>query len=132
MGPAAAPGSKRFNGNSAMAWSSRRNRHWSTGGPGTHRHRLHYPSGVSKWNPIEHRLFSQIGRNRAAEPLDSYEKALKFIRTTTTTTGLKVTARLDTTFYPSGVKVSKPELAQLSIRKKRVLPKWNYTISPQM
>jgi hypothetical protein len=92
----------------------------------------HYPSGASKWNPIEHRLFSQISRNWAAEPLDSYQKALKFIRTTTTTTGLKVTARLDTTFYPTGVKVSKQELAQLSIRQKRVLPKWNYTISPQM
>jgi len=77
-------------------------------------------------------LFSQISRNWAAEPLNSYEKALKFIRTTTTTTGLKVTAHLDTTFYPTGVKVPKHELAQLSIRKKRVLPKWNYTISPQM
>jgi len=92
----------------------------------------HYPSGASKWNPIEHRLFSQISRNWAAEPLDSYEKTLKFIRTTTTTTGLKVTAHLDTTFYPTGVKVSKDEIAQLSIRKKRVLPKWNYTISPKM
>ena len=74
----------------------------------------HYPSDASKWNPIEHRLFSQIGRNWEAEPLDSYEKALKFIRTTTT--GLKVTARLDTTYYPTGVKVSKRDLAQLSIR----------------
>jgi hypothetical protein len=92
----------------------------------------HYPSGASKWNPIEHRLFSQISRNWEAEPLDSYEKALKFIRTTKTTTGLKVTARLDTTDYPTGVKVSKRDLAQLSIRQKRVLPKWNYTISPQM
>ncbi len=71
----------------------------------------HYPSGASKWNPIEHRLFSQVSRNWAAEPLDSYEKALKFIRTT-------------------GVKVSKRDLAQISIRAKRVLPKWNYTISP--
>jgi len=92
----------------------------------------HFPSGASKWNPIEHRLFSQISRNWAAEPLDSYEKALKFIRTTTTTTGLKVTAHLDTATYPTGVKVSKQELEQLSIRQKRVLPKWNYTISPQM
>lgn len=91
----------------------------------------HYPSGASKWNPIEHRLFSQISRNWAAEPLESYDKALKFIRTTTTTTGLKVTARLDTTYYPTGVKVSKQEIAQLSIRPKRVLPKWNYTISPR-
>jgi hypothetical protein len=92
----------------------------------------HYPSGASKWNPIEHRLFSQISKNWAAEPLDSYEKALKFIRTTKTPTGLKVTARLDTTYYPTGGKVSKQELAQLSIWRKRVLPKWNYTITPQM
>jgi len=78
-------------------------------------------------------LFSQISRNWAAEPLDNYEKALEFIHTTTTTTtGLKVTARLDTTYYPSGVKVSKHDLAQLSIQQKRVLPKWNYTISPRM
>ena len=83
----------------------------------------HYPTGASKWNPIEHRLVSQISRNWAAEPLDSYEKALKFIRTTTTSTGLKVTAQLDTSEYPTGVKVSKQELRQLSIRQKRVLPK---------
>jgi hypothetical protein len=87
---------------------------------------------ASKWNSIEHRLFNQISRNWEAEPPDSYEKALKFIRTTTTTTGLKVTARLDTPYYPTGVKVSKRDLAQLSIRHKRVLPKRNYTISPQM
>jgi hypothetical protein len=92
----------------------------------------HYPSGASKWNPIEHRLFSQISRNWAAEPLYSYEKALKFIRTTTTATGLKVTARLDTRIYPTGVKVSKHYLAQLAIRPKRALPKWNYTISPNV
>ena len=71
----------------------------------------HYPSGASKWNPIEHRLFSQISKNWEAEPLDSYEKALKFIRTTTTTTGLKMTAHLDTTYYPTGIKVSKRDLA---------------------
>ena len=91
----------------------------------------HYPSGASQWNPIEHRLFSQISRNWAAEPLDSYEKALKFIRTTSTTTGLKVTAHLDTTDYPTGITPSKQDLNQLSIRPKRVLPKWNYSISPR-
>jgi hypothetical protein len=92
----------------------------------------HYPTGASKWNPIEHRLFSEISRNWAAEPLRTYEKALKFIRTTTTRTGLKVTARLDTTYYPTGLKPSKQELASLAIQPKRVLPKWNYTISPRM
>jgi len=92
----------------------------------------HYPTGASKWNPIEHRLFSEISKNWAAEPLDTYDKALKFIRTTKTTTGLKVTAYLDTTDYPTGIKVSQQELAELSIQPKRVLPKWNYTISPRM
>lgn len=92
----------------------------------------HYPTGASKWNPIEHRLFSEISKNWAGEPLQSYEKALKFIRTTTTTTGLKVTAHLDTTYYPTGVKVPKKELAALAIQPKRVLPKWNYTISPRV
>lgn len=92
----------------------------------------HYPSGASKWNPIEHRLFSQISNNWQAQPLDSYEKALKFIRTTKTEAGMKVTARLDTTIYPTGAKVSDKELAQLSLRPKRVLPKWNYTISPNV
>lgn len=92
----------------------------------------HYPTGASKWNPIEHRLFSEISKNWAAEPLESYDKALKLIRTTTTIAGLKVTAHLDTTCYPTGIKVSKEELAALAIQPKRVLPKWNYTISPQM
>ena len=91
----------------------------------------HYPTGASKWNPIEHRLFGEISKNWAAEPLDSYQKALQFIRTTTTTTGLKVRAHLDTNYYPTGVKVSKKDLAALSIQPKRVLPKWNYTMSPQ-
>jgi hypothetical protein len=90
------------------------------------------PVATGRPGPDRPRLFSQIGRNWAAEPLDSYEKALKFIRTTTTAAGLKVTAQLDTTYYPTGVKPSKAELSQLSIRTKRVLPKWNYTISPQM
>jgi hypothetical protein len=54
----------------------------------------HYPTGASQWNPIEHRLFSEISKNWAAEPLDSYEKMLKFICTTNTRTGLVVTAYL--------------------------------------
>ena len=89
----------------------------------------HYPTGASKWNPIEHRLFSEISKNWAGEPLTSYEKALKFISTTTTTAGLKVTAHLDTTDYPTRIKVSKKDLSKLPIHHKRVLPKWNYTIS---
>ena len=91
----------------------------------------HYPTGASKWNPIEHRLFPEISKNWAAEPLVSYEKALKFIRTTKTKTGLKVRAQLDTADYPIGIKPSPEELAELSCKPKRVLPKWNYTLSPR-
>ena len=90
----------------------------------------HYPTGASKWNPIEHRMFSEISKNWAAQPLTSYEKALKLISATTTTAGLKVTAHLDTADYPTGIKVSRKDLSKLPIRHKRVLPKWNYTILP--
>jgi hypothetical protein len=92
----------------------------------------HYPTGAAKWNPIEHRLFSEISKNWAAEPLDSYEKILKFIRTTKTDTGLKVKAYLDPTDYPTQVKVSRQQIQQLCISPHQVLPKWNYTIAPKM
>ena len=61
----------------------------------------HYPTGASKWNPIEHRLFSEVSRNWAGEPLDSYQKILNYARTTQTQTGLQVTAYLDRRLYPS-------------------------------
>ena len=60
----------------------------------------HYPTGASKWNPIEHRLFSEISKNWAGEPLDSYQKILTFIRSTRTKTGLSVTAQLDRATIP--------------------------------
>ena len=63
----------------------------------------HYPPGASKWNPIEHRLFSEISKNWAGRPLDSYETILNFIRTTKTKTGLKVNARLVKKQYPKGI-----------------------------
>ena len=62
----------------------------------------HYPTGASKWNPIEHRLFFEISKNWAGEPLDSYQKILRFIRSTKTQTGLSVTAHLDRRHYPVG------------------------------
>ena len=85
-----------------------------------------------KWNPIEHRLFSEISKNWAGEPLDSYEKILKFIRTTKTDTGLRVTAFLDTTHYQTGRKPDTEQLRQLRLRPHDTLPKWNYTIAPAM
>lgn len=90
----------------------------------------HYPSGASKWNPIEHRLFSQISRNWAGSPLRSLPTMLRLIRGTTTTTGLTVDAVLDTTVYHKGIKVTTQEMAALNIRRRRLCPDLNYTIRP--
>ena len=92
----------------------------------------HYPTGASKWNPIEHRLFSEISKNWAGEPLDSYQKILRFIRSTKTQTGLSVTAHLDRRFYPTGTELTPEQLQALRIQPHEVLPKWNYTISPNL
>jgi hypothetical protein len=91
----------------------------------------HYPTGASKWNPIEHRLFSEISKHWAAEPLTSYEKILKFIRTTVTTTGLTVRAYLDRAEYPTKQTVTAAEMAAVALTRHKVLPRWNYSISPQ-
>jgi hypothetical protein len=91
----------------------------------------HYPPATSKWNPIEHRLFAQISRNWAGEPLSSYETIVNFIRKTTTETGLRVTATTLDGHYPTGVKIAKREMEQLSIRPHHVCPQWNYTIRPR-
>jgi Rhodopirellula transposase DDE domain len=90
----------------------------------------HYPTGTSKYNPIERRLFSAISKNWAGEPLGSYEKILKFIRTTRTSTGLKVRAYLDRKVYPLGITPSAQRLRQLRITRHKVIPKWNYTVTP--
>jgi hypothetical protein len=90
----------------------------------------HYPTGASKYNPIERRLFSAISRNWAGEPLHSYEKILKFIRTTTTTTGLKVRAFLDRKDYAVGVKPSAARMRKIHITRHKCAPRWNYTITP--
>ena len=90
----------------------------------------HYPTGASKYNPIERRLFSAISRNWAGEPLQSYEKILKFIRTTTTATGLKVRAFLDRKDYPLGAKPSAARMREIRITRHTHVPKWNYTIAP--
>jgi hypothetical protein len=91
----------------------------------------HYPPATSKWNPIEHRLFAQISRNWAGEPLSSYEIIINFIRKTTTETGLRVTATTLDGDYPTGIKIAKREMEQLSIRPHHVCPQWNYTIRPR-
>ncbi len=88
----------------------------------------HYPPGTSKWNPIEHRLFSEISKNWAGRPLDSYQTILNYITTTTTTTGLRVQARLIRKVYEKGVKIADAEMRKLDITKNSALPKWNYTL----
>jgi hypothetical protein len=92
----------------------------------------HYPTGASKWNPIEHRLFSEIYKNSAREPLDSYQKILRFIRSTRTQTGLSVSAHLDRRNYPTGTEPTPQQLQTLRIRPHETLPRWNYTISPNL
>jgi hypothetical protein len=91
----------------------------------------HYPTGASKWNPIEHRLFSEISKKWAGRPLDSYETMLKYIRKTTTDTGLKVTAQLDRRTYIKGETFSKEEMNQLWLFRHATLPKWNYSLFPR-
>jgi len=92
----------------------------------------HYPTGASKWNLIEHRMFNLISANWAGRPLDSYETILNYIRTTTSTTGFCCQAELDTTIYETRLTVSEAEFAQLHLRHHRRFPKWNYTIYPRL
>lgn len=90
----------------------------------------HYPPGASKWNPIEHRLFSELSKNWAGRPLDSHETILKYARRTTTRTGLRVRARLVQKRFEKGIKITDVQMQELSIEKDEALPKWNYIISP--
>ena len=90
----------------------------------------HYPPGASKWNPIEHRLFSEISKNWAGRPLDSYDTILNYIRTTQTKTGLSVKAYSDTKRYPTKVKISDQQMKQIRLEKHDTLPHLNYTITP--
>lgn len=90
----------------------------------------HYPPGASKWNAIEHRLFNRISGNWQGEPLKDYETILNFIRTTTTDTGLRCRAILDTAIYPTRIKISQEQKDLIRLQKRKVLPQWNYTVYP--
>ena len=90
----------------------------------------HYPPGASKWNPIEHLLFSQVSKNWAGEPLVDIETMLNFIRTTKTATGLQVRATLMEGHYPTGITIPDRVMATLKITPHDILPAWNYTIAP--
>ena len=90
----------------------------------------HLPPGTSKWNKIEHRLFSQITMNWRGRPLTSHETILNLIGATTTDTGLAVTATLDTGSYPTGIKISDREMQALPITRHKFHGDWNYTLHP--
>jgi hypothetical protein len=90
----------------------------------------HLPPGTSKWNKIEHRLFSFISRNWRAKPLVSYKVIVQLIAATTTSTGLTVRCELDNNRYPKGISVSDAEMALINITRANFHGDWNYTISP--
>lgn len=91
----------------------------------------HFPTGASKWNPIEHRLFSEISKTWAGTPLTSFSLLMDGIRATTTKTGLQVKATQIRKIYKKGLKVSNEERKTLAIEKHAVCPNWNYTIRPR-
>src|SRR6266700_1726677 len=90
----------------------------------------HYPPGTSKWNKIEHRLFSFISLNWKGKPLVNFETVVNLIGGTRTRAGLKVKAILDTKQYETGVELSKKDMDQLRLTRHKVHPDWNYTLSP--
>lgn len=91
----------------------------------------HLPPATSKWNKIEHCLFSYISINWRAKPLTSLETIIELLSSTTTKQGLSVTAVIDNNIYPTGVKVSDEEMDQLNITRNDFHGEWNYTIKPQ-
>jgi hypothetical protein len=90
----------------------------------------HLPPGTSKWNKIEHRLFSFISMNWRAKPLVSYRVIVDLISATTTDTGLTVVCKLDTNIYPKGIAVTDQEMSQINILRAEFHGEWNYTIRP--
>lgn len=92
---------------------------------------LHLPPGTSKWNKIEHRLFSFISRNWRGRPLVDYRTIVELIGATTSSTGLTVRCELDQTLYPAGVKVSDADMHRLNIVPDAFHGEWNYTITPK-
>ena len=92
----------------------------------------HYPPGTSTWNPIEHRLFSEISKTWAGCPLRSFDLVLDYINHTKTQTGLTVQARLVTTPYPTGVNVPAEVMETLNIQAHDTCPQSNYTLQPRL
>ena len=91
----------------------------------------HYPPGTSKWNKIEHRMFSFISLHWKGQPLVSFETVINLISATTTRTGLNLQAVLDEREYETGQSISDVQMQQLYLRKHEQDPQWNYTLSPR-
>jgi transposase len=92
---------------------------------------LHFPPGTSKWNKIEHRLFSYISKNWRGKPLISYEVIIKLISSTKTKTGLDVECEIDTNNYKTGIKINEKKMKEINIVRNPFHGEWNYTIFPQ-
>jgi len=93
-------------------------------------HVCHFPPGTSKWNKIEHRMFSHITQNWRGRPLVSHEVIVNLIANTTTRAGLKIRAELDRGKYPTGIKITDAELALLNLKQDNFHGDWNYTVLP--
>ncbi|GHU30184.1 hypothetical protein AGMMS50256_16620 [Betaproteobacteria bacterium] len=91
----------------------------------------HFPPGTSKWNKIEHRMFSHITMNWRGRPLVSYETIINLVASTSTTTGLKIKCALDDSVYEKGIRINDEEMAALNITRSDFHGEWNYTISPR-
>ena len=91
----------------------------------------HYPPGTSKWNKVEHRMFSYISMNWRGQPLVSYEAVVNLIGATRTSTGLRVKAKLDEKAYETGVKISDEQMETVKWKPHKKNPQWNYTIMPR-
>jgi hypothetical protein len=90
----------------------------------------HYPPGTSKWNKVEHRMFSFITKNWRGKPLTSYQVIVELVAATTTETGLRILAEWDQGYYPTGVEVTNTELASLPLSGHDWHPDWNYNLTP--
>ena len=98
---------------------------------GLHIHVSHFPPGTSKWNKIEHRMFSFITQNWRGRPLVSYQTIVDLIANTKTTTGLKIKARLTRRRYPTGVEIPASEMATLNLKPAAFHGDWNYSLLPK-
>ena len=92
----------------------------------------HYPAGASKWNPIEHRMFSEISKNWAGVPLESFDTIVNLANNTRTKTGFRINAYRDQNLYEKGIKVSDKMFREINISRNDSLGNWNYTVSPKI